>query len=105
MNPILFYLEQHLNINTMVFYFLLSSMRRNISPTIRHFPSLRSLIGKEECAPPMTIEPASKSKPKLAIFALFYQYLARVKRWHWIQNRNQPVCKHRYHCLIHSLLV
>ncbi len=66
---------------------------------------LRWLIGDQECAPPLTTEHKPESKKKLAIFALFYRYLARVKRWDFIQNRNHAVCKHEYHCLIHILRV
>jgi len=69
------------------------------------FFNLRSLIGKEECALPLTIEQTSKSKQNLAIFTLFYKYLGRVKHWRLIQNKNHPICKHKYHCLIHILLV
>ena len=63
------------------------------------------MIGDEECAPPSTVEEKPKSKNKLAIFALFYNYLERVKRWRLIQNRNQAICKHKYHCFIHILRV
>ena len=63
------------------------------------------MIGDEECAPPLTVEEKPKPKKNLATFALFYKYLERVKRWRLIENRNQAICRHKYHCFIHILRV
>ncbi|CAF2579295.1 unnamed protein product [Rotaria sp. Silwood2] len=64
----------------------------------------KSLIGKEECAPSLSIELIPKSKEKSAYFTLFYKYIKIIKRWHLIQNKNHPICNHKYRCLIHILL-
>jgi len=65
----------------------------------------RLLIGNEECAPPLSIEQTSKSKEKSVFFTIFYKYLKYVKHWPRIQNRNHPICTHKYHCFVHILLV
>ncbi|UJR15017.1 hypothetical protein I4U23_001994 [Adineta vaga] len=69
------------------------------------FSTIKLLIGKDECAPPKEPEvlPISKKKNNI-YFALFYKYLKRVQNWPQIQNRNQPICKHKYHCFLHVLL-
>lgn len=64
------------------------------------FSAIRMLIGKEECAPVLTIETPSK---KFRFLTKIINYFARIKQQHIFQNRNHAVCKHQYHCLIHIL--
>ena len=52
----------------------------------------RSIIGKEEFEPSTSVEKKSK----------FIKYLESLSI---IQNKNQPTCTHKYHCLIHTILV
>lgn len=66
---------------------------------------LRLLIGEDECAPPHEVKPPSEPKKKSLHFALFYKYLKYVQQLPQIQNKNHPTCKHKYHCLLHVLLV
>ncbi|CAF3658476.1 unnamed protein product [Rotaria sp. Silwood1] len=69
-----------------------------------YFVASLSLIGKEECAPSLSVELISKSKEKSIYFTLFYKYIKIIKHWSLIQNKNHPICIHKYHCLIHILL-
>ncbi|CAF3872396.1 unnamed protein product, partial [Rotaria sordida] len=68
------------------------------------FSVIKSLIGKEECAPSLSIELIPKSKEKSVFFTLFYKYIKIIKHWPLIQNKNHPICNHKYHCFIHVLL-
>ncbi|CAF1487993.1 unnamed protein product [Adineta ricciae] len=68
------------------------------------FSTMKLLIGEDECAAPHKIKPPSEPKKKSLYFALFYKYLKCVQQWPQIQNKNQPTCKHKYHCLLHVLL-
>ncbi|CAF1311827.1 unnamed protein product [Adineta steineri] len=68
------------------------------------FSIVKLLIGNEECAPSLKIEEPAKPKRKSVYFAVVYKYLKYIKQWPKIQNKNHPICKHKYHCLIHILL-
>jgi hypothetical protein len=102
---IIVYLELHLNLNIMVFYFLGLSKYKDYDYSNIFFCYFRTLIGKEEFPPSVSIEETTERKEKSKFFVLFHKYLERVKRWPIIQNRNHPVCAHKYHCSIHVLLV
>lgn len=65
----------------------------------------RWVIGRDECAPSLTIEQRPKPEAKGAIVNFLEKYREQFRHWHLIRNRNHPTCKHRYHCLVHILLV
>ncbi|CAF3593400.1 unnamed protein product [Rotaria socialis] len=68
------------------------------------FSVIRSLVGKEECAPSVAVELIPKPKQKSVYFALLYKLIKNIKRWPRIQNKNQPICTHKYRCFLHVLL-
>ena len=60
--------------------------------------SLRMLIGKDECAPSLTIESTLKTN-------ITFKFMEYIRQQPIFQNRNYPTCTHKYHCIIHILLV
>jgi hypothetical protein len=69
--------------------------------TIESHTISRLLIGNDECAS------SSTHVEKLTLQHRIYlnKYFQRIQQWSIIQNRNQPICEHKYHCTIHILTV